>query len=202
MARCLGNPGRHRQAPRLRLLGLAGVALLLLLAGGPDAAAQRDLGPSPLFDLAAKGDTGAVDYLLKKGEPVDLVGPGNETVLTIAAANGYLDMVELAVAKGARIDHQNRFGKTALNWASERGHVSVVEWLVRNGADIDHPTQEGLTPVMLAVRAGHARVVQLLLRHRPNLTLLDYTGRNALAWAKAGRDRRIESLLRRAGAPD
>ncbi len=62
--------------------------------------------------------------------------------------------------------------------------------------------KEGLTPLMLAVRQDRAAVVQLLLRHKPNLTVLDYTGRSALGWARTGRDRRLETMLVRAGAQD
>lgn len=175
-------------------------AVLASLAG--TAMAQRNLGPSPLFDLAQKGDTAAVDYMLKKGETIDLEGPGRETVLTIAAANGYGDMVELAIANGARIDHENAYGKTALSWAAERGHIRAAELLIKAGADVNHQTREGLTPLMLAVRENRIRIVELLLRQRPDLTVLDYTGRSALGWGKTGRDRRIEDMLRRAGAKD
>jgi hypothetical protein len=41
-----------------------------------------------------------------------------------------------------------------------------------------------------------------LLKHKPDLTLLDYTGRSALGWARAARDRRAQTMLERAGAHD
>lgn len=188
---------RRTTACAARILAILALALLAHAA-----AAQTGIGWNPIFDYAQSGDTGAVDYLLKKGESIDAVNAGGETVLTIAAANGYLDMVDLAIASGARIDHENGFGKTALCWAAERGHRAAAERLLEHKADINHQTRDGMTPLMLAVRAGHAPVVQLLLRHRPDLTLQDYTGKGVLSWARDGRDRRIEEMLRRAGAGD
>jgi ankyrin repeat protein len=170
-----------------------------LFAAG-HALAQSDLGPSPIFDYAANGDASAVGYLLKTGTSVDLANTSGDTVLTIAAANGYMKMLDIAIAQGARIDHENSFGKTALCLAAERGHLSAVERLLKGGADINHQTRDGMTPLMLAVRSDRASVVQLLLRRKADLTLQDYTGQTAAGWARAGRDRRIDEMLRQAGA--
>lgn len=189
--------GYARLQTRLTATLVAVLALAFLAHAG---AVQAAVGWSPIFDYAQSGDTGAVDYLLKKGESIDAVNSGGETILTIAAANGHLDLVELAIASGARIDHENGFGKTALCWAAERGHRAAAERLLQNKADVNHQTRDGMTPLMLAVRAGRAPIVQLLLRHKADMSLQDYTGKSVLDWARDGRDRRIEEMLRRAGA--
>jgi ankyrin repeat protein len=187
-------PGALRRPRRIAILAF----LLFAWVGG--AAAQSDLGYNPIFDYAANGDTGAVEYMLTTGTSVDLTNTAGETVLTIAAANGRVEILDLAIKAGARIDHEGQFGKTALCWAAERGHTTAVEHLLEHGADINHQTREGMTPLMLAVRADRASVVRLLLRHGADLTLQDYTGQNAAGWAKSGRDRRIDEMLRRAAA--
>ena len=188
----------NRSRTNRRTLALVLGVLLLALPGA--VRAQSPFGVSPIFDAAANGDTAGVEYLLQTGTPVDLTNAADETILTIAAANGHRDIVELAIARGARIDHEDRFGKTALCWAAERGRQWAAERLLARGADIAHPTRDGMTPLMLAVRSGGAGMVRLLLGHRPDLSLQDYTGRDALAWARDARDPRIDAMLRRAGA--
>jgi ankyrin repeat protein len=59
-----------------------------------------------------------------------------------------------------------------------------------------------MTPLMLAIKEAHPVVVETLLDRKPDLDVRDYTGRGALGWAREGRDRRIERMLRRAGARD
>jgi uncharacterized protein len=111
-------------------------------------------------------------------------------------------MVDLALDRGARVDREDNFGKTALCWAAERGQVPVVERLLAAHADVNHQTQEGLTPVMFAVRSNRLAVLRVLLKGKVDLSLLDYTGRSALGWARTARDRRAETMLVRAGAKD
>jgi ankyrin repeat protein len=192
-----------RRAHRMALLGparLAAILGLVLFAWAGDACAQSGLGMSPIFDYAASGNASAVDYLLKTGTPVDMVNSDDETVLMIAAMNGHLDVLDVAIAARARIDHEDRFGKTALSWAAARGHHTVVERLLKHGADVNHQTREGMTPLMLAVRSDRATVVRLLLRSKADIALQDYTGQTAAGWARSGRDRRIDEMLRHAGA--
>jgi len=188
-----------RQAPRFA--GLLAVALALGVLAAP-LRAQGLFDADPIYDYARNRDVGAVDYLVKKGAKIDEANPAGETVLLIAAGNGDLAMVELALRYGARVDREDKFGKTALAWAVDRGHVPVVEKLLAAGADINHQSQDGLTPVMLAARSNHLAVLQVLLKHKPDLSVLDYTGRGALGWARASRDPRGEAMLQRAGARD
>jgi ankyrin repeat protein len=89
-----------------------------------------------------------------------------------------------------------------LSVAAEQGRYAIVERLLDKGADINHQMRDGLTPLMSAVKNRRLAIVQLLLKRRPDLSLLDYTGRGAIGWAQAVRDRRAESMLRRAGAVD
>jgi ankyrin repeat protein len=154
----------------------------------------------PIFYYARNGDSGAVDYLVKKGASIDSVDPSGNTVLSIGAGNGDLPMVELALEQGARVDREDKIGRTALFWAVESGSPEVVRVILDAGADINHQTRDGLTPVMAAVRSNKLAVLQLLLRQKPDLTVLDYTGRNALGWAQTNRDKRAAGMLRRAGA--
>ena len=198
------RPTRERSTVlhgRARLAGLV-AAILFLSVLAPPVAALGLFESNPIFDYARNGDTGAVDYFLKKGANIDVANPAGETVLIIGAQIGNLEMVDLALDHGARVDREDKFGKTALSWAAERGQVPVVERLLTARADIDHQTQEGLTPVMFAVRSNRLAVLRVLLKNKADLSVLDYTGRSALGWARASRDRRAETMLVRAGAKD
>lgn len=154
----------------------------------------------PIFYHARNGDSGAVAYLVKKGASIDSVDTSGNTVLSIGAGNGDLQMVELALEQGARVDREDKIGRTALFWAVESGDPEVVQVILDAGADINHQTRDGLTPIMAAVRSNKLAVLQLLLRQKPDLTVLDYTGRSALGWAQGSRDKRAAGMLRRAGA--
>lgn len=195
-----GNECLRPQTRRPLKVLFAAAASLVLLAG--HAAADQQLGVNPIFSDAENDDVEAIRYLLSKDRSVDEENSAGETVLGIAAADGYLDLVELAINNGATIDHEDQYGKTALCWAAERGHPAVVKRLIKAHADINHQTREGLTPLMLAIRRDRAPVVRLLLRYKPDLTVLDYTGRGALGWARAGRDHRLATMLVQAGAAD
>ena len=179
---------------------VAVVAPLLLSAPMMPAKAQNLLDGNPLFDYARNGDAGAIDYLIKKGANIGEATPTGETVLHIGAANGHFEVVELALQQGARVDLEDRGGNTALTRATAQGYTAIVERLLEAGANLNHQTGEGMTPVMLAVRLNRLSTLQSLLDRRPDLEVLDYTGRSALDWARDARDRRAENMLRRAGA--
>lgn len=186
----------RRRLGILRAASIVGVLLVNPLS------AQTLFQEDPIFDYAKNGDSGAVAYLLKKGTSVDSVDVSGNTVLSIGAGNGDLAMVELALKSGARVDREDKIGRTALFWAVESGNPEVVDALLEAGADINHQARDGLTPVMAAVRANQLAVLQRLLGNNPDLSVLDYTGRSALNWARNNRDRRAERMLRRAGAAE
>lgn len=189
-----------RDLPRRRWC--AAMLAVMLLVVGPDLATAQLAGPNPIYDLARAGDVGGIEYLLNKGYNINSPASDGETVLIAGATGGHVAVVELALAQGARIDEQDDYGRSALSRGAEGGHFAVVERLLEKKADINIQTSDGLTPLMLAVKGRHISVVQLLLRYRPDLTVRDYTGRSALGWSWELRDRRIETMLRRAGARD
>jgi len=198
------RPTRKRSATSsgsARLAGLVAAVMVLLtpLAATADINLFQD---DPFFTYARNGDTGAVEYFLKKGTNIDAVNTAGETVLIIGAQNGNLQMVNVALGNGARVDREDKLGKTALSWAAEQGDAQVVERLIAARADVNHQSQDGLTPVMFAIRADRLAALRVLLKAKPDLSVLDYTGRSALGWARASRDRRAESMLVRAGAKD
>lgn len=184
-----------------RLFALCASAIVSVALVNP-LSAQLLFEEDPIFYYARNGDSGAVDYLLKKGAAVDTVDTSGNTVLSIGAGNGDMSMVELALKSGARVDREDKIGRTALFWAVESGNPEVVDTLLKAGADINHQTRDGLTPVMAAVRSNKLAVLQRLLSKKPDLSVLDYTGRSALGWARNSRDKRAEGMLRRAGAAE
>lgn len=184
----------------LSMRRIACAVLMALTALAWRGASAQSVDPNELLKAARNGEVGHVLYFLKKRIDPQYQDSSGQTALMAAAAQGNRRVVDVLIDAGARVDTQDNFGRTALGWAAYGGHVSTVERLLGSGADINVQDKEGLTPIMLAIREDHLVVVETLVDRKPNLDLADYTGRTAMGWAQAGRDRRIESLLRRAGA--
>ncbi len=182
---------------RLRLA----IAMAIAVAAWQGAMAQ-DVDPKGFLGAARDGEAGHVLYYLKKGISPQTQDESGHTPLMMAAAQGNRHIVDILIDANARMDTQDNYGRTALGWAAQGGHVGIVEQLLDAGADINIQDKEGQTPIMLAIRQGHLVVVEALIARKANLNVADYTGRTAMGWARAGRDRRIEGLLRRAGAHD
>lgn len=176
-------------------------AVLIALDASADSA-QTSKEEEPFIEAARNGDEGAVRYYLKKGISPHTQDKAGQTAMMVGAAMGYSGIVDAVLNAGGRVNKQDSFGRTALSWAASRGHIDIVESLLDRGADINVQTKDGMTPLMLAVKEAHPVVVQILLDRKPDMERRDYTGRNALGWARDGRDRRIERMLRRAGARD
>jgi ankyrin repeat protein len=159
------------------------------------------IGPSPIFSAAKVGDWQSVDFLLKGGiNPNISESETGQTALVIAAKSRHFDIVETLLKFGAKPDIADDYGKTALSWAAQNGEFDVAKLLLDAKANPNHQSKEGMTPLMLAIKGSYANVVQLLLDQQPDFSIRDYTGRGPLDWSRAQRDRRIESMLRRAGA--
>ena len=160
----------------------------------------QDVGPNPLFGPVRIGDWQSVDYLLKSGvSPNVKDSEEGQTPLVLATIGGHLDIVETLLKFGARIDATDNFGRTALSWAAIHGEYTITKVLLAAKADLNHQNNEGLTPLMQAIKNSNLEMVQLLLERKPDFHIRDYTGRGPMDWARTQRNRRIESVLRRAG---
>ena len=58
------------------------------------------------------------------------------------------------------------------------------ELLIDVGADLNSDNKNGMTPLMIAASRGNAAIVQALLAKGANVRKTDFTGRDALSWAR------------------
>lgn len=74
--------------------------------------------------------------LLKKGAKVDLTDRKGNTVLILAAREGYYKVVDLLLKHGANIDIKNKDGKTALDLAKDATIVNIIKKYIRLGEEL------------------------------------------------------------------
>ncbi|BGO94562.1 hypothetical protein NBRC10512_005011 [Rhodotorula toruloides] len=115
---------------------------------------------------AHKGRADLCEWLLEEGVDHDEVSRDvlGETVLHIAAANGFVDILELYLSRFAFVlDWVNSQGMTPLHAAALKGQVEAAQMLLDYGADINAPDLNGNTPLHYACAWGHLPVMKLLI---------------------------------------
>jgi ankyrin repeat protein len=87
------------------------------------------------FDLARRGDVGALTTYVDAGLPVNLTNGRGDTLLLLAAYYQHTDLVRELLARGADTERVNDQGQTALGAAVFRRCRPAVEALLAAGAD-------------------------------------------------------------------
>jgi ankyrin repeat protein len=172
---------------RRALIGALGVGWLALTLGlvPVGGAAAQDLNDLLILPRAAvNNDFDSVLRLLSRGDAVDTEGEDDRTALCFAAANGNVQIANLLLDHFANIEHRDRFGDTALHWAAINGRVDMVKRLLMAKATVDAPNRQGITPMMMAISNNRREVVRVLVGAGANVRLEDYTGHDAISWAR------------------
>src|SRR5467141_3216946 len=86
-----------------------------------------------LLLAAKKGDTAAVQHLLKKGAHLDTKDEGGSTALALAAEFGHADTARFLMGKGADKIAAGLEGDDALISAARSGYATKVEILLERG---------------------------------------------------------------------
>lgn len=168
------------------LLGAILVALAWAAMPVHDAAAQgSDINNLLILPrAAANNDFDSVLQLLSRGDHVDTEGEDGRAALSFAAASGNMRILNLLLDHLASVEHRDRFGDVAMHWAAIYGKVDAVKRLLAAGAAVDPQNQQGVTPLMLAISNNRREAARVLLAAGANVRLEDYTGHDALSWAR------------------
>ena len=98
--------------------------------------------PTPLFEAARCGASGAVAYLLEQGCLPAQVCCGS-TPLIAAAQGNHCGTVELLAERGATVNDYDQFWRTALCYAARAARVPLTATLLAHGADPDKQNAAG-----------------------------------------------------------
>lgn len=100
--------------------------------------------------------------------------------LIAAAGAGRLDEVSRLVAAGTPLDAQNAAGESALLKAVQGNHVAVAKALMAAGASINIQARNMDTPWLLAGAQGRTEIIAEMLGRKPDLSIRNRFGGNAL----------------------
>lgn len=182
-------------------LALGLTALAPALTAVP-ALAQVTLFQAPnMVQAVSKNDLKTLRTLLQKGENPNVVDGQGRTPLIVAVNAGNREMVALLLDKGAHANRADQVGNTPLHWAAQEGDSDIIALLLAHSeVKVDQENKQGMTALMTAARFGQAGAVEALLQAGAKVGIADFTGRTALSWSEEGRNARVSTLLRRAGA--
>ncbi|HVQ43020.1 MAG TPA: ankyrin repeat domain-containing protein [Vicinamibacterales bacterium] len=171
-----------------RLLSLCAVIALVAVV------AIRAAAPSPVADAAQRGDTAAVQTLLKDGADVNAAQGDGMTALHWTALNGDLKTLNVLLIAGAVTEPLTRVGRyTPLHLASSRGHAAVIARLLEAGSKPGAVTETGVQPLHLAAQAGNPDAVKFLLDRGASVNARDTVyGRTPLVFATSAN--RIDAM--------
>lgn len=97
-----------------------------------------------------------------------------------AAAAGRVDEVVRLIQSGAPLEAQDAQGRSALLRAVAGDHVSVAKTLLEAGASPNTQAANRDTPWLLAGALGRAGIIAAMLPRRPDLSIRNRYGGNAL----------------------
>lgn len=103
-----------------------------------------------------------------------------ESALIDAAAAGRAGEVARLVAAGAELEAQDAQGRSALLLAVAGNHVAVAHALLEAGASPNTQAANRDTPWLLAGASGRAEIIAAMLPRKPDLTIRNRYGGNAL----------------------
>jgi ankyrin repeat protein len=167
------------------LIGLSMAALMCVALPARDAAAQGEINSLLILPRAASiDDYDSVLGLLQGGASVDTEGEDDRAALSFAAANGNMQILDLLLDHLANVGHRDRFGDTALHWAALNGRLDACRRLIAAKAEVNAQNGQGVTPLMMAIGNNRRDVARLLLTDGADVKLQDYTGHDALEWAR------------------
>lgn len=123
-----------------------------------------------------------INRLIADGVSPDYKDRRGRTLLSLAAACGYVDMAEALIKQGADINlnNQDDLGYTPLIESSREGKPEMVKYLVEKGADLERGDTRNGTALLHAVISAHSNILEILIDAGANVNTTDTDGNTPL----------------------
>lgn len=168
---------------RSRTLGLAMVALLMMLAGCRDSPTGE-----LLSDAAYRGDGAKVDQILARAPgAANYSDPKTGmTVVELAIIGQHFAIAKTLLEHGADANATDKMGMNPFAHAVRKGDMPAVQLLLDHGARIKGVCfmKERVTPVMIAAIMGDRAMVEHLLALGADRTAHSAEGMTAAVYAR------------------
>ncbi|PNT62622.1 hypothetical protein BRADI_4g06000v3 [Brachypodium distachyon] len=129
---------------------------------GMDVNLPSNLGATPMFYAALKGNVPVMRYLLDHGGDPEKASDRGLTPLHNAAEHGHCEAVRLLLSKGVNVDVINYRG-TPLHMTAAKGQHRAMKILLEHGADPNRVVNHVFSPLMMACCANALKCMKLLI---------------------------------------
>uniref|UniRef100_UPI00403FC17D ankyrin repeat domain-containing protein n=1 Tax=Candidatus Enterococcus willemsii TaxID=1857215 RepID=UPI00403FC17D len=165
-----------------------------------DTTIVNEVGQTPLHLAVVRNQIEVAALLLSKGFNPNQKDKTMLSPFIAAAANGLSDMFHLLLQFSPDLTQYNRFGGTALLPSSEKGFIRVVQPALDAGVPVNHINRLGWTALLEAVILGDdgflfRDIVEELIAAGADITIKDFDGKDALAYAKENNASLIVDIL-------
>ncbi|RYG52675.1 hypothetical protein EON66_09535 [archaeon] len=142
---------------------------------GMACAAQEELNEK-LWEAASKGDSQAVQQLLRQGANKEVVGWSRYRPLHVACYKGSVACLRVLLDAGTNVNVTDIFDSTPLHMACNAGHVDCARALMTAGASVEARDTNGHTPLHFACIIGSDACLRALLEAGANKEASDFDG--------------------------
>lgn len=174
--------------------------VVTLLMAGADPNVQTKSGMTVLHAAAFNNRDLLMPMLVAAGADPNKIDSRGRTPLIVASQMGNTNPVTILIEAGAQIEFRDSKGNTAIMLACANRHLGAMNELLEKGANPNSRDLQGRTPLMLLSVLGEDEMIRILLKHKADTTLVDFSMKSALAYAKEYRRKEVTQLLEQAGA--
>lgn len=171
-----------------------------LLKGGADPNVSTPQGVTVLHFAAFHNRDRFSSLIIAAGAKPNVLDYRGQTPLHVACQVGSTNIISQLIDAGAFVNLRDRKGNPPIIIACGNRQLGALEELLEKGAYVDACDIQGRTSAMLLSVLGEDEMLRILLRRKPDLSIVDYSGKSALTYARMNRRWAIISLLQRAGA--
>jgi ankyrin repeat protein len=177
------------RTPRILISVLFAAAVNLAYAKPPS---DQDKQGVEAVNSIFMGESDRVKTMLDDGLPATAKGANGITLLFAAAQEGLGDLVRQLLKLGADPNRVVTFNQTAMHAALD--HPSLLKVMMEYKGDVNFIAKDGESLLMHAAFFSRPEAVRVLLELGADAKLVDVSGRNALFYAMANKQKYLDEI--------